>query len=123
MVANGTANFGQWRRLVSLCDSLRHQKVTRGAAGRPFWGDGLLPHVQLPDFFVSPVDKQSETNQPAYIDVLQTANHVPCAKLNEQRVDDDQSQTELGLSLIHISEPTRLLSISYAVFCLKKKIS
>ena len=27
------------------------------------------------------------------------------------------------LSLIHISEPTRLLSISYAVFCLKKKTS
>ena len=26
------------------------------------------------------------------------------------------------LSLIHISEPTRLLSISYAVFCLKKTI-
>src|SRR5678816_3398707 len=26
----------------------------------------------------------------------------------------------LQLSLIHISEPTRLLSISYAVFCLKK---
>eukprot|EP00658_Telonema_sp_P-2_P050428 TRINITY_DN38469_c0_g1_i1.p1 TRINITY_DN38469_c0_g1~~TRINITY_DN38469_c0_g1_i1.p1 ORF type:complete len:181 (+),score=49.55 TRINITY_DN38469_c0_g1_i1:151-693(+) len=29
--------------------------------------------------------------------------------------------TDIGLSLIHISEPTRLLSISYAVFCLKKK--
>src|SRR5678815_1559576 len=29
--------------------------------------------------------------------------------------------TTLTLSLIHISEPTRLLSISYAVFCLKKK--
>eukprot|EP00658_Telonema_sp_P-2_P056130 TRINITY_DN44615_c0_g2_i1.p1 TRINITY_DN44615_c0_g2~~TRINITY_DN44615_c0_g2_i1.p1 ORF type:complete len:233 (-),score=52.05 TRINITY_DN44615_c0_g2_i1:1-699(-) len=28
---------------------------------------------------------------------------------------------DLKLSLIHISEPTRLLSISYAVFCLKKK--
>ena len=27
----------------------------------------------------------------------------------------------LRLSLIHISEPTRLLSNSYAVFCLKKK--
>src|SRR5674536_289101 len=27
----------------------------------------------------------------------------------------------LDLSLIHISEPTRLLSTSYAVFCLKKK--
>eukprot|EP00658_Telonema_sp_P-2_P075732 TRINITY_DN6542_c0_g1_i5.p1 TRINITY_DN6542_c0_g1~~TRINITY_DN6542_c0_g1_i5.p1 ORF type:complete len:111 (+),score=49.49 TRINITY_DN6542_c0_g1_i5:103-435(+) len=29
--------------------------------------------------------------------------------------------TTVDLSLIHISEPTRLLSISYAVFCLKKK--
>ena len=28
---------------------------------------------------------------------------------------------ELHLSLIHISEPTRLRRISYAVFCLKKK--
>src|SRR5450756_805108 len=29
--------------------------------------------------------------------------------------------TDYGLSLIHISEPTRLGMISYAVFCLKKK--
>ena len=29
--------------------------------------------------------------------------------------------TVLALSLIHISEPTRLGMISYAVFCLKKK--
>ena len=29
--------------------------------------------------------------------------------------------TILNLSLIHISEPTRHLRISYAVFCLKKK--
>ena len=28
---------------------------------------------------------------------------------------------EIGLSLIHISEPTRQAEISYAVFCLKKK--
>ena len=27
----------------------------------------------------------------------------------------------LALSLIHISEPTRLLSLSYAVLCMKKK--
>ena len=31
------------------------------------------------------------------------------------------NDTDVDLSLIHISEPTRLLSISYAVFCLKKK--
>ena len=34
----------------------------------------------------------------------------------------DLSEAELeALSLIHISEPTRLGMISYAVFCLKKK--
>src|SRR5450756_1989335 len=32
-----------------------------------------------------------------------------------------QLYQEQGLSLIHISEPTRLGMISYAVFCLKKK--
>eukprot|EP00658_Telonema_sp_P-2_P054616 TRINITY_DN4344_c0_g1_i3.p1 TRINITY_DN4344_c0_g1~~TRINITY_DN4344_c0_g1_i3.p1 ORF type:complete len:163 (-),score=44.86 TRINITY_DN4344_c0_g1_i3:21-509(-) len=32
-----------------------------------------------------------------------------------------RSTPQMNLSLIHISEPTRLLSISYAVFCLKKK--
>eukprot|EP00831_Metopus_contortus_P059110 TRINITY_DN51130_c0_g1_i2.p1 TRINITY_DN51130_c0_g1~~TRINITY_DN51130_c0_g1_i2.p1 ORF type:complete len:121 (-),score=20.89 TRINITY_DN51130_c0_g1_i2:35-397(-) len=31
------------------------------------------------------------------------------------------AQSEISLSLIHISEPTRPLYISYAVFCLKKK--
>ena len=30
-------------------------------------------------------------------------------------------KTGVGLSLIHISEPTRQAEISYAVFCLKKK--
>ena len=34
---------------------------------------------------------------------------------------DRMALQRLKLSLIHISEPTRLLSISYAVFCLKKK--
>src|SRR5678815_5377010 len=38
--------------------------------------------------------------------------HSP--KSVQQAVKD---QVDKGLSLIHISEPTRLLSISYAVFC------
>ena len=40
-----------------------------------------------------------------------------------RKLTDDQRKrmdATLDLSLIHISEPTRLLSISYAVFCLKK---
>src|SRR5678815_5714017 len=36
-------------------------------------------------------------------------------------VTDSLNRGMSSLSLIHISEPTRLLSISYAVFCLKKK--
>src|SRR5678815_5731991 len=34
---------------------------------------------------------------------------------------NENEKQHVDLSLIHISEPTRLLSISYAVFCLKKK--
>ena len=34
---------------------------------------------------------------------------------------DDLDLKNANLSLIHISEPTRLRRISYAVFCLKKK--
>src|SRR5678816_386709 len=47
------------------------------------------------------------------------------AVLSGLKFDNQQWQDEhglgLNLSLIHISEPTRLLSSSYAVFCLKKK--
>src|SRR5450756_2940648 len=35
--------------------------------------------------------------------------------------DPDRWAPRYALSLIHISEPTRLGMISYAVFCLKKK--
>eukprot|EP00825_Cyclidium_porcatum_P014638 TRINITY_DN17920_c0_g1_i2.p1 TRINITY_DN17920_c0_g1~~TRINITY_DN17920_c0_g1_i2.p1 ORF type:complete len:166 (-),score=43.81 TRINITY_DN17920_c0_g1_i2:8-505(-) len=38
----------------------------------------------------------------------------------DERLNNKQTDTEY-LSLIHISEPTRLGMISYAVFCLKKK--
>src|SRR5678815_5353895 len=43
------------------------------------------------------------------------------APLATSRPFDDPPAAFDFLSLIHISEPTRLLSISYAVFCLKKK--
>src|SRR5450759_5623130 len=38
-----------------------------------------------------------------------------------QGVWHEDNYSVRGLSLIHISEPTRLGMISYAVFCLKKK--
>src|SRR5450756_2910912 len=51
----------------------------------------------------------------------------PSATQNEINAKDAQNLVKNGvyvvseLSLIHISEPTRLGMISYAVFCLKKK--
>src|SRR5678816_1123999 len=60
-------------------------------------------------------------------DVADKIGPVPCASaLPELKVPDHRVLARdkvyfVGLSLIHISEPTRLLSISYAVFCLKKK--
>src|SRR5678815_5915273 len=44
------------------------------------------------------------------------ADHVYLLPVNADFVE---RVIEKELSLIHISEPTRLLSISYAVFCLK----
>ena len=40
--------------------------------------------------------------------------------LSQSHFEFDRPMTGLELSLIHISEPTRHLRISYAVFCLKK---
>ena len=45
-----------------------------------------------------------------------------CQPLNQQQTARcDKCDVGWGLSLIHISEPTRQAEISYAVFCLKKK--
>src|SRR5678815_5162111 len=47
--------------------------------------------------------------------------HKRHEEVNEQFGRRMNGDIQGNLSLIHISEPTRLLSISYAVFCLKKK--
>eukprot|EP00658_Telonema_sp_P-2_P018784 TRINITY_DN17359_c0_g1_i3.p1 TRINITY_DN17359_c0_g1~~TRINITY_DN17359_c0_g1_i3.p1 ORF type:complete len:222 (-),score=50.74 TRINITY_DN17359_c0_g1_i3:3-668(-) len=53
------------------------------------------------------------------------AEALGCIDRERQNEDIDRASlrkfSQMYLSLIHISEPTRLLSISYAVFCLKKK--
>ena len=59
-----------------------------------------------------------------YRSIFSTANEpifVLDAKTAKIRQANPAACTLLGLSLIHISEPTRLRRISYAVFCLKKK--
>src|SRR5450756_3011529 len=50
------------------------------------------------------------------IDVL-----INNAGINQDALVAKMTEEQWDLSLIHISEPTRLGMISYAVFCLKKK--
>eukprot|EP00831_Metopus_contortus_P027301 TRINITY_DN22988_c0_g1_i2.p3 TRINITY_DN22988_c0_g1~~TRINITY_DN22988_c0_g1_i2.p3 ORF type:complete len:218 (+),score=74.78 TRINITY_DN22988_c0_g1_i2:725-1378(+) len=52
--------------------------------------------------------------------LVQDKNEMEGLQNHLRKLQEDE-YTKLELSLIHISEPTRPLYISYAVFCLKKK--
>eukprot|EP00658_Telonema_sp_P-2_P018868 TRINITY_DN17389_c0_g1_i4.p1 TRINITY_DN17389_c0_g1~~TRINITY_DN17389_c0_g1_i4.p1 ORF type:complete len:265 (+),score=63.77 TRINITY_DN17389_c0_g1_i4:149-943(+) len=75
------------------------------------------------------VDRAMEDAADAFRRKLRRASVLMLAQIGKRErmlrmckaVDSWHFTTFLHLSLIHISEPTRLLSISYAVFCLKKK--
>ena len=55
------------------------------------------------------------------IEMLRSSPNNPRKHFADEDLDDLAKSIHDKLSLIDISEPTRLLSISYAVFCLKKK--
>ena len=65
---------------------------------------------------------ENEAYQKAMMQTVATMCKVPLLFLLTLVVTFPSLYVFNALSLIHISEPTRLLSISYAVFCLKKKI-
>ena len=69
------------------------------------------------DFLLSREDIMSDMAQYRRISV----EHAEVTQVAGRYARYQQREADLALSLIHISEPTRLLSISYAVFCLKKK--
>src|SRR5659263_158169 len=55
-------------------------------------------------------------------DLFEILQHYPLQQLIDWHKQKYPNQMlAISLSLIHISEPTRLGMISYAVFCLKKK--
>src|SRR5450756_2930343 len=77
--------------------------TTRGSSGI-----GII-RLSGPDSWA--IAEQLIAGQPTLVDRM----------ANVRRIWRPTSGEVLDLSLIHISEPTRLGMISYAVFCLKKK--
>ena len=71
--------------------------------------DDQPTHTVRYGYIIDPISKE------AVDEVLLTVFRAPKTFTREDVVEIS------GLSLIHISEPTRQAEISYAVFCLKKK--
>src|SRR5680860_1807322 len=57
----------------------------------------------------------------AYVKELDDRYVLPMYRRQPLEIVGAEGTEVVGLSLIHISEPTRRTPISYAVFCLKKK--
>eukprot|EP00658_Telonema_sp_P-2_P054669 TRINITY_DN43493_c0_g1_i2.p1 TRINITY_DN43493_c0_g1~~TRINITY_DN43493_c0_g1_i2.p1 ORF type:complete len:250 (+),score=32.76 TRINITY_DN43493_c0_g1_i2:503-1252(+) len=64
-------------------------------------------------------DNASITSMLAELSGMEANKNV--SRAGQIGIGHKRPRGDKDLSLIHISEPTRLLSISYAVFCLKKK--
>src|SRR5678815_6062887 len=90
----------------------RAQKVVDGVQGGQVWSSIFRPgSIFRKGYSDSPRNR-------SYVIMNSVLYHLHPVKVKRHAVKG--SYTLCLLSLIHISEPTRLLSISYAVFCLKK---
>eukprot|EP00658_Telonema_sp_P-2_P062302 TRINITY_DN50968_c0_g1_i1.p1 TRINITY_DN50968_c0_g1~~TRINITY_DN50968_c0_g1_i1.p1 ORF type:complete len:126 (+),score=28.92 TRINITY_DN50968_c0_g1_i1:434-811(+) len=91
-----------------------HHNIPRNSSSRRLWDDGGVCTIDLPIYHAS-------INQPSHITTTHNQPSIPSLLFSSLLHSMLFCCTVFTLSLIHISEPTRLLSISYAVFCLKKK--
>src|SRR5450756_1881138 len=69
---------------------------------------------------VAAASRHGEGGDVVIRDHLVERSNVHCSRFLAARFEPAHA-VPVALSLIHISEPTRLGMISYAVFCLKKK--
>eukprot|EP00658_Telonema_sp_P-2_P063754 TRINITY_DN52537_c0_g1_i1.p1 TRINITY_DN52537_c0_g1~~TRINITY_DN52537_c0_g1_i1.p1 ORF type:complete len:172 (-),score=40.33 TRINITY_DN52537_c0_g1_i1:56-571(-) len=123
-----------WRRLIvdEVHEMISHSTwatpLLHGIFAHSRWGLTGTPTVAEPEG-VALISKFLQMGPPSSCAEF-VSNWVRSSKLAWVGPKPEESITQvtlsdqelvLYLSLIHISEPTRLLSISYAVFCLKKK--
>ena len=105
--------------LVTISVSCNTQKES--GKGRHVVSDSWERSMHVPDSIRSVTCLGSGALR--LICYMDLADRVKYIEGNEKRrsVPYILANPRLRLSLIHISEPTRLLRLSYAVFCLKKK--
>eukprot|EP00658_Telonema_sp_P-2_P035758 TRINITY_DN25959_c0_g1_i2.p1 TRINITY_DN25959_c0_g1~~TRINITY_DN25959_c0_g1_i2.p1 ORF type:complete len:167 (-),score=45.38 TRINITY_DN25959_c0_g1_i2:88-588(-) len=123
----------QWPTFFNVADNL--EAINRWNEVSNSLPYGLLRHVELCSIdVVLQNDRKEYRIQQHDASVLRTPDmdryfalpyttgpSVPTTLQQPVGVYPEGRYSTMNLSLIHISEPTRLLSISYAVFCLKKK--
>src|SRR5665648_1214968 len=83
---------------------------------------GVSAAVNTPGSETDPVVTKSYVDSKvSYLPVKLEAGQTLIGDEGTEIILRSGEATAIDLSLIHISEPTRLGMISYAVFCLKKK--
>ena len=107
-----TADLVQRSRLKAALDDSLDRPLILVAAPAGF-GKTTLASSWIEDLLSEPTRHEPIQNSTSQIPNLKSQIPNRPAWLSLDEAD--------GLSLIHISEPTRPYSISYAVFCLKKK--
>eukprot|EP00658_Telonema_sp_P-2_P025497 TRINITY_DN20272_c0_g1_i2.p1 TRINITY_DN20272_c0_g1~~TRINITY_DN20272_c0_g1_i2.p1 ORF type:complete len:190 (-),score=33.85 TRINITY_DN20272_c0_g1_i2:40-609(-) len=115
------------KQFIILVDELYQHNVKLCMTTGVPWGNMFEPDHENPDerdYYTQGEDERSafisETNG-SFRTHEETLSYSRIASRLTEMSTMEYLLTPHTLSLIHISEPTRLLSISYAVFCLKKK--
>src|SRR5665809_35607 len=80
--------------------------------------EGVL-YGRLPGYHLSELGRQMAERAAGHL-AGHDVTHLVASPLERAQETAAPLAATFGLSLIHISEPTRLRRISYAVFCLKK---
>src|SRR5678816_2491877 len=123
-----TYPFPRHDALIAALPKLRKHLVAKGK-GKPVSKVKLLSPVANPGKIIAaPVNYKKHLEEALADKGIHHGNLVQeihkagiFLKATSAPVGPGEGVKLIHLSLIHISEPTRLLSISYAVFCLKKK--
>src|SRR5450756_536753 len=109
---SGAGKSSICQRLLQACPELKFSVSYTSRPPRPNEINGK------DYYFISHDEFQRRIDQNEFVEWIENYGHLYGTSIKAM---EDFPQKGKDLSLIHISEPTRLGMISYAVFCLKKK--